>query len=106
MTKWIISPIPLRGKRMFYSICYDVRDDHRRLRIAKLLEGFGDRVQYSVFELNLERDELERLKRKAVSILNPKEDLLRIYPLCAGCVGRIEILGEGRVTQDPDFVIL
>ena len=91
---------------MFYSICYDISDDHRRLKIAKLLKDFGERVQYSVFEANLERDQLDRLKRRAMSILDPEEDLLRIYPLCAGCATRIEILGHGKITQDPEFIIV
>ncbi len=92
---------------MFYSICYDISDSHRRrFKIAKLLKDFGDRVQYSVFEANLEREELDRLKRMAMSILDPEEDLLRIYPLCAGCAGRIDILGHGKVTQDPEFIII
>ncbi len=91
---------------MFYSICYDISDDHRRLKIAKLLEDFGERVQYSVFEANLEREQLERLRRMAMSILDPEEDFLRIYPLCAGCAQRVEILGHGKITQDPEFVIV
>lgn len=91
---------------MFYSICYDIRDDRRRIKIAKMLEGFGERVQYSVFEANLEPKELDRLRRRAMSILHPEEDLLRIYPLCAQCVERVEILGHGEITQDPDFVIV
>ena len=30
-------------------IAYDIPDDRRRSRAARVLEGFGDRVQYSVF---------------------------------------------------------
>jgi len=93
-------------EEMFYSICYDISDDHRRLKIAKLLEDFGQRVQYSVFEANMERDELDRLKRRAMSILHAEEDSLRIYPLCAGCTRRIEVLGQGKITEDPEFIIV
>ena len=91
---------------MFYAICYDISDDHRRLKIAKLLEDFGERVQYSVFEANLEREQLDRLRSKAMSILDPEEDFLRIYPLCAGCMRRIEVIGQGKVTEDPEFIII
>jgi len=34
-----------------YLISYDVPDDQRRLKIMHLLEGLGERVQYSVFEV-------------------------------------------------------
>ena len=32
-----------------YVISYDIPDDKRRKKIADLLEGYGQRVQYSVF---------------------------------------------------------
>lgn len=38
---------------MLYLISYDIAVDKRRTKIAKLLEGFGQRVQYSVFECDL-----------------------------------------------------
>ncbi|MEW6376162.1 MAG: CRISPR-associated endonuclease Cas2, partial [Thermodesulfobacteriota bacterium] len=41
---------------MFYVVSYDIPDDQRRIKIAKILEDFGDRVQYSVFECLLEQD--------------------------------------------------
>jgi CRISPR/Cas system endoribonuclease Cas6 (RAMP superfamily) len=30
---------------MFYCICYDIKDDRRRIRVAKALADFGERVQ-------------------------------------------------------------
>jgi CRISPR-associated protein Cas2 len=32
---------------MLVVVTYDVPDDKRRLKLAKLLEGYGRRVQYS-----------------------------------------------------------
>ena len=91
---------------MFYAISYDIRDDRRRLQVAKVLQDFGERVQLSVFEANLDPEELARLKRRVARHLNLEEDSLRLYPLCAACVPRIEILGQGMVTQDPEVIIL
>ena len=91
---------------MFYSICYDIKDDRRRNEIAKALKNFGDRVQMSVFELNIDEASLERLKKKIASLINQQEDNLRIYPICASCLKRIQILGEGKIAQDPDVIIL
>ena len=42
---------------MFYLVTYDITDDQRRTKVAKILEDFGDRVQYSVFEMILDRVE-------------------------------------------------
>jgi CRISPR-associated protein Cas2 len=91
---------------MFYSICYDIKDDRRRVQVAKVLADFGERVQFSVFEANLGPEELTQLIGRVSQILNPQEDNLRLYPLCAACKSRIEILGQGTVTQDLDFIIL
>ena len=35
--------------RRFYLISYDIPDDRRRARVFKLMRGWGERVQYSVF---------------------------------------------------------
>ncbi len=91
---------------MFYSICYDIRDDHRRLQVAKVLKDYGERVQYSVFEANLSAEELDRLKGRLIPLLNRKEDSLRLYPLCSACLARVEIPGSGVITQDPDIIII
>ena len=91
---------------MFYSICYDIKDDRRRVQVAKALADFGERVQFSVFEANLDPDELAQLIRRVNRVLHPEEDNLRIYPLCASCASRIEILGQGTATQDLDFIII
>ena len=91
---------------MFYAISYDIRDDRRRLKVAKILKDFGERVQLSVFEAYLEESDLQRLKRRLEQCLDQEADNLRFYPLCAACLPRVEVLGPGVVSQDPDFIII
>lgn len=91
---------------MFYAISYDIRDDRRRLQVAKILKDFGERVQLSVFEVYVEQSDLERLKRRLLKHLDLEADSLRLYPLCAACLPRVEVLGQGVVSQDPDFIII
>jgi CRISPR-associated protein Cas2 len=91
---------------MFYAISYDIRDDRRRLKVAKVLQDFGQRVQLSVFEARLEPSELVRLKKRLTGILDQAQDSVRLYPLCGACVRGIEVLGPGLVTQEPDFIII
>lgn len=81
---------------MLYIISYDIAVDKRRTKIAKLLEGFGQRVQYSVFECDLSVKQYADLRRKLHKILQPAEgDNLRTYKLCASCVPNTEIVGAG-----------
>jgi CRISPR-associated protein Cas2 len=91
---------------MVYSICYDIKNDRCRVQVAKSLADFGKRVQFSVLEANLGPDDLAQLIRRVSRVLHPEEDNLRIYPLCASCASRIEILGHGTATQTVDFIII
>ena len=91
---------------MLIVISYDLPNDRRRTRLANALEDFGVRVQYSVFECLLTPDQIERLRTRMASLLDPAEDSVRIYRLCQDCVEKIEILGQGKVTEDPDVYVV
>lgn len=93
---------------MLYVISYDIAVDRRRTRLAKVLEGFGQRVQWSVFECNLDDREYAVLERKLRRILKPDEgDNLRTYRLCSTCVTQTEIRGDGPpVEQRQDVYII
>ena len=47
-------------------------------KTAKKLEGFGDRLQYSVFACDLSKKELVLLKAALMEIINEKEDRVLI----------------------------
>jgi len=72
-------------RSLTYLICYDIIDDRRRYRIARCLEGFGDRIQYSVFEAVLDADLLTTMIQELESLLCPEEDKLAIIPVCSSC---------------------
>lgn len=91
---------------MFYLITYDIPDDNRRLRLAKALKDFGERVQYSVFECLLDEKlagaMLEHIKKE----IREEEDRVRVYQLCEGCKRTVKIFGEGVLTEDPEVYIV
>lgn len=78
---------------MFYLICYDIVKDSRRNKVAHLLEGYGLRVQKSVFECVLNEKQYESLQKKLLKYLNKREDQLRFYPLSANCRSKVVVLG-------------
>ena len=90
---------------MFYIVSYDVVDDARRTKIAKILLDYGSRVQYSVFECRMEDEQLTELTRRLKGLVD-EEDSLRIYAICRACEKTIEVLGHGEVMQDKDVYIL
>lgn len=63
-------------------IAYDIPDDRRRQHVSHLLEGYGDRVQKSVFECELDRTREIALRLALEAMIDVEEDRLHIYPLC------------------------
>lgn len=88
---------------MFTIISYDVVADRRRTKVLKLLKGYGTRVQYSVFECDLERRQFEQLGQKLRALIDLNTDSVRCYLLDQDAVARIQILGIGQVTVDPSY---
>jgi len=91
---------------MLILVSYDVPDDRRRTKLAAVLKDFGERVQYSVFECLLEEAALDRLRARLAARVVVEEDSVRIYRLCAECRGKIEVLGRGAVTEDPEIYVI
>lgn len=93
---------------MLWLVCYDVVDDKRRQRLAKLLEQRCQRVQFSVFECPLSEAELvPLLEGRWLKVLKLSEDHLRVYPLDGGARDRTRVYGTGNPPYEPpDFVIL
>ncbi len=75
--------------------------DKRRTKVMKLLKGYGTRVQYSVFECLLSRDELAKLGRDLRALIDVNTDSVRCYRLDSEAVQQIAIYGIGRVTTEP-----
>ena len=67
-------------------VTYDVntetsRGRKRLKRVATICLGYGQRVQYSVFECRVTRAQLEELEDRLVQTIDEQEDRLRIYRL-------------------------
>lgn len=90
---------------MFVVISYDVSDDKRRTKIHKALKSFGQWVQYSVFECELEEVDYLRLRQRLEDLLEPQEDNIRYYFLCERCSHKVERQG-GVQPLDKDAVFV
>jgi CRISPR-associated protein Cas2 len=91
---------------MFYVVSYDIADTPRRTKIAKILEDFGDRVQYSVFECLLEKELLGKMFDRLEKVVKDNEDSIRVYALCANCEKVIKVIGQGEVAKEEKYYIL
>jgi len=74
-------------------IAYDIADVRRRQRVARRLEAVGTRLQRSVFRCRLSRYALRVLQADVASVIDPAEDRVRWYPICAHCERRLTGMG-------------
>lgn len=86
--------------RSWHLVCYDIRDDARLRKVAHLMEGWGERIQYSVFRCRLTPKEEERLRWELARVTKP-EDAWLIVPTCRACIGRMRRRGGEAGWQDP-----
>lgn len=93
------------SERHFYVVAYDIPSDRRRTKVHKVLSGFGQWTQYSLFELFLNDKELVLLQNKLEKLLNPKQDSVRFYPLCAACLKQVETIGSQAPKEPTVFVV-
>jgi len=92
---------------MFVLISYDIPDNKRRTKIAKILEDYGERVQYSVFECQISAKHLQRLGKELEEVMNKEEDSIRLYRLCQECVAKIEPRGRAKPpAEEPNVYII
>lgn len=60
--------------RKTYLVCYDISDDFRRSRVLKTMKGYGDHLQYSVFECQLNATGLARCRHALSNVIHHKDD--------------------------------
>ena len=73
---------------MKFVIAYDIQNDKNRKKLSDILEGIGYRVNFSVFECEINETKLKKLIKDAKPLLDVKTDSLRFYRLCENCIGK------------------
>lgn len=92
---------------LFYIIVYDIPCDKRRRNVANLLEGYGKRVQFSVFECVLSQAKYLELQQRLKPKVNLVEDNLRFYPLSAHTLDQVETWGVSvEITPPPNSIVI
>lgn len=83
---------------MMVLVSYDVSTiapggEKRLRRVAKACRDVGQRVQYSVFEIEVEPAQWVQLRQRLRDLIDPECDSLRFYQLGAKWEGRVEHIG-------------
>lgn len=96
---------------MLILVTYDVNTltekGRKRLRkVAKVCKGFGQRVQYSVFECRVNLAQYEELERLLLAIIDEKEDNLRFYRLTEPLEKNVKEYGKFRAIDFEGPLVL
>ncbi|TVQ42983.1 MAG: CRISPR-associated endonuclease Cas2 [Gloeocapsa sp. DLM2.Bin57] len=91
---------------LFYVVVYDIPCDKRRKKIADLLEGYGKRVQYSVFECVLSRPKYRELQKRLKYVFKSEEDNIRFYSVSRHTLDQVEAWGGPPITEAPSSIVV
>lgn len=83
---------------MLVLVTYDVNTmedggKKRLRRVARACEDFGQRVQFSVFEIEVDPAQWAKLKARLEGVIRPEVDSLRYYYLGANWARKVEHVG-------------
>lgn len=99
--------VKTRGVRQstLYVVAYDIPDDKRRTKVHRILKGFGQWTEFSLFECFLTKKELLLMRAKLNQYLNADTDRVRIYTICETCLDKIETVGIPEAKEDIVYLI-
>lgn len=95
---------------MMTLVSYDVsttdnKGKTRLRKVAKECQNYGQRVQNSVFEIDVDYGTFLKVKDKLLKIIDQQHDSLRIYYLGNNWKHRIEHYGT-KETYDPEGILI
>lgn len=93
--------------RRRYLVAYDIRDDRRLRNVAGCVEGYGERIQYSVFICDLSDEEAVLMRGDLEVRISRSEDSVMIIDLGrAGDSSRFLFLGYHEKLPGSEAVIV
>lgn len=93
---------------MKYLVTYDIIKDKNRTKLSDLLETYGYRVNYSVFEVELNKTKLKKLLKQIEKkkLVDKKYDSMRFYHLCENCVPKsFELSNRNEIFEEQELFI-
>lgn len=92
----------MRATKQFFVVAYDTPSTKRRRRIIKVIESYGKRINYSVYEVMLTPAQHLRVIEALTKIVIKGKDCIAIYRLCLDCFSKIQYLPSKN--DGPDIV--
>lgn len=91
----------------YYLVAYDIRCPKRWRKAYKLLEGYGERIQYSIFRACLSQRSREKMRWELEKILAQEDNLLliRLTDRCVADIPKYNRPGTWGMTNSPFLII-
>ena len=96
-------PDSAESDKVFVLIIYDIMENKKRVKLAKLLQGYGFRIQKSAFEAVITKKKYKKL----LSVLAPfgnREDSIRVYKIIGK--GQITNIGKPMENKQEDVILI
>ncbi|MDD7200625.1 MAG: CRISPR-associated endonuclease Cas2 [Sphaerochaetaceae bacterium] len=91
---------------MKYLICYDICEQKRLHKVARILEENAIRTQKSFFCLDASETRCNQILTQLALVIKQEEDRLSCYPICDKCFGKIRAEGQSQSFLFPEYVVL
>lgn len=91
---------------MYWIVSYDIPNDKRRGKVAKILEGYGRRAQYSVFECEVTEEQCDKLELALKREIDTAEDDIRFYPMNRADLKRVRLLGRAELYRSQGWYVV
>ena len=96
-------------QRRNYIVTYDIRDPKRLRKVFKICKGYGEHLQYSVFECDLTPVEKTEMESRLAEVMNLKDDqalFIDLGPAAVRSERIITALGQSYTKIDtPCYVV-
>lgn len=89
--------------KVFVLIIYDITENKTRLKLSKLLLGYGFRIQKSAFEAVMTKKKYKELLEKLPAYTSSL-DSIRVYKI----IGKGQVVSFGRVedNENEDIIVI
>lgn len=91
---------------MFIIVSYDITDDRLRNKLYETLKDYGNPVQYSIFECNLNKNQFFDMKKKTDEFIKSKKDSIRYYIISNPEKIKIFITGNNKNISESSVYII
>jgi len=93
----------VENDKVFVLIIYDISDNKKRLKLSRLLLGYGFRIQKSAFEAVITKKKYTELLERLPSYTS-SEDSIRVYKI----IGKGQVVSFGKTAENEteDIIVI